>query len=174
VPRKRRLACESQQQAVEEELKRLASESTQNAEKRKEKFLYENVRSHKHNWVKAGASTETLKWISPGVRVPWLKDPPPSFHQGASLTDRTPQQDAWWQVEKERLVECGAWERGGKSDYVTKAFLVPKPGGWRLVVDLRHLNSFVKGASTKFETLKSLRRMAKRNDWMFSFDLKDG
>ena len=90
------------------------------------------------------------------------------------MIDRTPQQDAWWQSEKERLVECGAWERGGKGQFVTKAFLVPKPGGWRLVVDLRHLNGFVRGASTKFETLKSLRRMAKRNDWMFSFDLKDG
>jgi len=91
------------------------------------------------------------------------------------MTDRTPHQDAWWQKEKERLVDCGAWERGGVRRYVTKAFLVPKgPDKYRLVVDLRFLNSFVIEKKTKFETLKSLKRMAKKNDWMFSFDLEDG
>ena len=71
---------------------------------------------------------------------------------------------------------CGAWQRGGSREYVTKAFLVPKPGSnkWRLVVDLRHLNSFVRNESTKFETLKRLRRLARPNDFMFSFDLEDG
>ena len=77
-------------------------------------------------------------------------------------------------VEAARLVECGAWERGGRGKFVTKAFLVPKGDKWRLVVDLRHLNGFVINKTTKMETLKGLRRLAKRNDYMFSFDLADG
>ena len=128
------------------------------------------------HWIELGSSKTVQTWIQPGVRVPWKKGPPPPFNRGKSLLQRTSQQDEFWQVEKERLVNCGAWERGGSRDFVTKAFLVPKPGTnkWRLVVDLRHLNSFVEGESTKFETLKGLRRMARRNDWMFSFDLEDG
>jgi hypothetical protein len=81
---------------------------------------------------------------------------------------------SWWKAEKQRLIDCGAWERSTDRSYVTKAFLVPKGDKWRLVVDLRHLNSFVANSTTKFETLKNLRRLAKRNDWMFSFDLEDG
>ena len=118
---------------------------------------------------------ETLSWLEHGVCVPWLISPPALFHQGASLTALTPQKRTYWDAEKERLVQCGAWERGGRNQYVTRAFLVPKgPGKWRLVVDLRHLNSFVIPKSTKFETLRNLRSLAKRNDYMFSFDLADG
>ena len=149
---------------------------SQTCKKETSDFLFDNVRKHSDNWVEAGAPPTVQQWIETGVRVPWKGEPPPKFHKGASLTDRTLSQNEFWQEEKERLVKCGAWERGGRPDYVTKAFLVPKPGTnkWRLVVDLRHLNQFVEKFTTKFETLKALRRLAKRGDWMMSFDLEDG
>ena len=149
---------------------------TDNEKVQRNKFLYEEVREQEQHWVEAGCPSTVREWIRTGVRVPWKSVPPAPFHQGASLVDRTVSQNEFWQQEKERLVTCGAWERGGRSDYVTKAFLVPKPGlnKWRLVVDLRHLNSYVMEHTTKFETLKNLRHLAKRGDWMFSFDLEDG
>jgi len=60
---------------------------------------------------------------------------------------------------------------------VTRAFLVPKPGrkdAWRLVVDLRWVNSHLRKLTCRFETLKRLSRMAQKGDWMVSFDLQDG
>ena len=131
----------------------------------REQYLFESIREKRQHWAVAGASTEVLKWINPGVTIPWIAGPPTPFYKGKSLSDLTPEQDRWWAEERERLVECGAWERGGKREFVTKAFLVPKgPGKWRLVVDLRHLNSFVVDKTTKFETLKGLRRLAKKGD----------
>ena len=45
---------------------------------------------------------------------------------------------------------------------------------FRLVVDFRHLNSFCKEMSTRFETLSAVRHLAQKGDWMVSFDLEDG
>jgi hypothetical protein len=78
-------------------------------------------------------------------------------------------------TELKRLGEVGALEPGHSARFVSKAFLVPKgEGKWRLVFDLRHLNKHCANFSMKFETLKSLRHLSRRNDFMFSFDLQDG
>ena len=60
--------------------------------------------------------------------------------------------------------------------WVSRAFLVPKPGGmgWRLIIDLRDINKYCKTqAIMKVETLRRLRLIAKPNDYWVSFDLKD-
>jgi len=74
-----------------------------------------------------------------------------------------------------RLLSVGAIEPAVCSDFVSKSRLVPKrDGGFRLVVDLRHVNSHFPVASCKFETLGSLEHLVHPNDWFFSLDLKDG
>jgi hypothetical protein len=84
-------------------------------------------------------------------------------------------QQVFFDKEKTRCFSTGAWEPGTCGKYVSKAFLVPKPGGkWRLVIDLRHLNSFCLEFLTRFETLRKLKRMMAKGDWMISFDLQDG
>ncbi len=62
------------------------------------------------------------------------------------------------------------------SRWVSRAFLVPKASGqgWRLVVDLREINSACQTRKMKMETLRSLRLIAKPGDHWVSFDLKDG
>jgi hypothetical protein len=138
--------------------------------------LHQRVKQRFGAWKRAGATNEAQQWIKTGVGVTFKAEPPPPFHHGPSLEDRTPDQTEFWKEECGRLISCGAWELGGTSDFVSKAFLVPKLGTnkWRLVVDLRHLNEYCIERSVKFETLKALRRLAKVHDWMFSFDLEDG
>ncbi len=62
------------------------------------------------------------------------------------------------------------------SRWVSRALLVPKPSanGWRLIVDLREVNTHCKTRKMKMETLRSLRLIAKPGDHWASFDLKDG
>ena len=43
----------------------------------------------------------------------------------------------------------------------------------RLVIDLRWVNEHVEKRSCKFESLATLRRLARRHDFMFSLDLTD-
>jgi hypothetical protein len=77
--------------------------------------------------------------------------------------------------ETTRALAVGAWEPATCDKYVSKVFLVPKPGNkWRLVMDFRWLNSHCVDHTCRFETLKTLNRLAKKGDYMFSFDLQDG
>jgi hypothetical protein len=67
-------------------------------------------------------------------------------------------------------------EPGTCSKHVSRIFMVPKPGGtsWRLIIDLRKINLYCKLFGMKFETLKKLRNLARRTDYMFSMDVADG
>ena len=99
-----------------------------------------------------------------------------------SCTDVTPAQREFLEREYARCMETGAWEAAPPSErtHVCRVHLVPKkvppgePPKWRVVVDLRPTNSFCRGASCKYETLRVLQRLARKGDWMVSFDLKDG
>ena len=79
-------------------------------------------------------------------------------------------------MELTRLRKLGALEPGTCSKWVSRIFMVPKPGGvsWRLIIDLRRINLWCKLFSMKLETLKKLRTLARRTDYMFSMDLADG
>ncbi|KAK3278966.1 hypothetical protein CYMTET_13125 [Cymbomonas tetramitiformis] len=105
-----------------------------------------------------------------------LRRPPPRFDHGVSLRDATPQQQIWLNEEIKRALGSGAWKRASKREHVSRVFLVKKPGTnkWRLIVDMRWLNSFCVKSKVKMETLKKLRRLAEPGDWCFSFDLQDG
>lgn len=123
-----------------------------------------------------GASPRVLTWVQRGVRLRFTRRPPQEFHKGGSLKNLTPPQKLWWEKERARLMAAGAWEPATSARFVSKAFLVPKPGvnSWRLVLDLRHLNSFCTAYGMRMETLKKLQRVMSGGEWMASFDLKDG
>jgi len=76
---------------------------------------------------------------------------------------------------EQRLLTLGAIEPAVSGDFVSKSRLVPKKdGGFRLVVDMRHLNGHFPQTACKFETLPSLENQVRPGDWFFSLDLKDG
>ena len=116
-------------------------------------------------------------WIGHGVKPTWKKGPPQPFNHGVSLRelDLVSNQREFLKTETTRALGVGAWEPATCDRYVSKCFLVPKPGNkWRLVMDFRWLNSHCVDRRVKFETLKTLSRMAHKGDYMFSFDLQDG
>ena len=77
--------------------------------------------------------------------------------------------------ERDRCLDKGAWEPAATTEFVSPGHLVTKKGGgWRVVIDLRYLNTFVKATPCKYDSLKILEHLARTGDWMFSFDLKDG
>lgn len=87
----------------------------------------------------------------------------------------TADQAEFMKGETERMIGIGAWEETTDTSYVSPAFLVPKKdGGWRMVVDLRHLNQFCKKRTTRYEGLKTLKRLARQDDYMVSWDVGDG
>ena len=116
-------------------------------------------------------------WLGHGVKPTWKNGPPKSFNQGVSLLkkDLVLNQEEFLEKETTRALAVGAWEPATCDKYVSKCFLVPKPGNkWRLVMDFRWLNSHCVDRTCRFETLKTLSRIARKGDYMFSFDLQDG
>ena len=140
--------------------------------------LHLRVRAKLDAWETAGAGTQVLSWLRQGFSLPWLGGRRPlPFHQGVSCRGATPQQRAFLQEEVARLVAVGALRPATDDRWVTRAFLVPKPGkanAWRLVVDLRWVNSHLQHLSCRMETLRLLSRLARPGDWMVSLDLQDG
>ena len=128
-------------------------------------------------WKRFGASKVVRSWLGHGAKLEWKHGPPKPYNQGVSLrdSDLVGNQQEFMEKETLRALATGAWEPATCTKYVSKVFLVPKPGGkWRLVMDFRWLNSHCKEFKCRFETLKSLSRLARKGDFMFSFDLQDG
>jgi ribonuclease HI len=130
-----------------------------------------------------------LRYLKEGVPVLFIggREPPPIRGKEYKLDE---EQRRWWKGaggeelgEQERLVRAGAWERVPESEragsrYLSPCFLVPKPTkdgklNWRLVVDLRRLNGYCRQFKCRFESLKLLGRMARKEDYLVSFDVSD-
>ena len=102
-------------------------------------FLYNRVRSAIGFWRQLGASSEVLRWIHTGVPLVWHRGPPQPFHHGDCRISGEPLHD-WLQL-RARYLRSGAIRPARDPRFVSRAFLIPKKdGGWRLCVDLRHLN----------------------------------
>ena len=133
------------------------------------------VRSKLQAWRAIGAPPSVLRWIKEGIRLEWESSPPAPFQFDNYQIPEEAEQ--WWNDgEAERLMELGAIEEGECEDYVSPAFMVPKstPGQWRLVIDLRHVNQFVRKFSSRLETLKTVGQVAYQTDKMIVIDIADG
>ena len=133
--------------------------------------LQQKVRSRLGDWRRIGAPPHVLRWIQEGVRCDWIQAPPLPFHHGVSSL--SPADRMWVTAEADRGLLTGAFRRATSFDFVSRAFIVEHNGKRRLVLNFSYINKFETKRSCRFESLASLRRMAKRGDLMYSIDLKD-
>ena len=117
--------------------------------------------------------------IRHGCHIDWKSNTRPHrYDMGPSCVGLDARQQSFLVSERECCVNVvGSWEPCSVRDHVCRAFLVPKPGvtdKWRLVVDLRPLNAYCRSFRQRSEALSRLRTLARKNDWMVSFDLQDG
>jgi hypothetical protein len=133
--------------------------------------LQQQVRSRLGAWRRIGAPSRVLRWLREGVRPSWIDGPPPPFHHGVSSFTAEERQFA--STERNRCLLTGAWRRATCFDFVSRAFIVEHNGKRRIVLNFAHVNKFEEKRSCRFESLASLRRSLRRDDWMFSCDLAD-
>ena len=73
-----------------------------------------------------------------------------------------------------QYLRSGALRPARDPRFISRAFLIPKKdGGYRLCVDLRHLNAHCIGWHTKYETMAQFLPMPQPGMWMINFDVKD-
>jgi hypothetical protein len=115
--------------------------------------------------------------IRHGVRVKFKNGlRPKPFNHGVSMKDATQPQLYFLSTKLSRFEACGAWERAYNTCYIFRTFFVLKPrvNKWRLIIDLRELNSYCAEFNMSCDTLKHLRHLSRPDDCFVSLDLTDG
>ena len=126
------------------------------------------------NWQDLGMDEWVMRAVRDGFCIPMLR-PPNQHHAPHQPCLTQEEQDALYD-ELLKLKEAGGIERtpSGRPGFLSPHFVVPKSGGrWRLVFNLKTLNSFVDSQHFKMETLAVLPDLVSSHWWMAKIDLKD-
>ena len=124
------------------------------------------------NWAQISQDPWVLDTIQ-GYRLDLVKSPPVQrFHQ--------PQLDSLKSViiseeiqklQQKQAIACIKDDRRG---FISPIFVVPKAdGSWRPVINLKALNTYVARSHFKMESVKTVKGLLQRGDWLVKLDLKD-
>ena len=132
------------------------------------------LRSRAGAWRAVGASPTVMRWIEMGYDLPLMGTPPAFFasnHAGAT------QYDFFIDESLPKWLKAGAVRRASCQPHMVSPLdVVPKKqeGKYRLILDLRELNKYVRDFPFVMETLLRRRYGFLPGDWMFSIDLESG
>ena len=131
---------------------------------------------HWEKWGLIGAEIWVIKLLQEGYQIPFVSPPPLRSQPPDSrrLTSLSLKGRALHQ-ELQLLWDKGAIEPASASPgFYSHVFVVPKAsGGFRPIIDLSILNSYVSKTKFKMETARTVMAAIQRDDWMVSLDLKD-
>ncbi len=114
-----------------------------------------------------------LEWIDRGVTLPFRQVPESQTFQNRPMDQIY---SDFISEEIRRMVQCGAvMHTKNKPTICSPIHAVPKKNGkFRLVIDMRYLNSHLIVPKFKMEGLESLAKIIEPDDSMFTTDLADG
>ena len=119
-------------------------------------------------------SDASILQIISGECIEFLSDPPSQVSHSpnsvprnyASLVDK----EIKSRLDKGVIVPCD--HKPG--EFISPIFTVPKKdGNVRLILNLKHLNMFIKNLHFKMDTIHTIQKLVTLNCWMVSLDLKD-
>lgn len=127
----------------------------------------------KANWTEITDNQSILSWLD-GFKIPFVLKP---------VQKIPPQEPMWSNKEKEilkesisKLLDMGAISmvKTCQNQFLSNIFAVPKPDGtYRLVLNLKYLNKFIKSDHFKMENHKTVAGILKQNAFLAKLDLKD-
>ena len=126
------------------------------------------------NWKALSSDSWVLQTVTKGYRIPLTADPVQKFPPHSPYLP--PGDVIILEEEIQSLLQKQAIQQVPTSavGFYSNMFLVPKKGGGqRPVINLKHLNKFVKSEHFKREGLHTVKALLQRNDWMAKIDLKD-
>ena len=123
-----------------------------------------------NNWRYIGTNETILKWLSEGVKFEFLRNPLPFYRPNKHFTSSA---STFLREEIQRLLKNN-YIVPSDSEYISPLSCVAKRnGGFRLIINLRHLNEHVEKLSHKVEDIKCVASIIKPNDLFTSIDLRD-
>ena len=129
--------------------------------------------SFHHKWERLTSDASILQIIS-GDRIEFLSDPPSQVSYPPNSIPRNHMSLVDKEIKsllgKGVIVSCDH-EPG---EFISPIFTVPKKDGMvRLILNLKHLNLFIKNSHFKMDTIHTILKLVTPNCWMVSLDLKD-
>ena len=127
-----------------------------------------------HEWRSISSDSFILEMVSVGVTIDFLEPPfqvsvPSSCAMSAEMTKACDAEVS--ELVRKRAIFPISYTEGG---FYSSLFLVPKKsGGYRPIVNLKKLNTFVRYEHFKMETMEDVRQLLRPGDFLAKLDLKD-
>ena len=126
-------------------------------------------------WSKICHDRKVLSDIS-GASIPFIENITIKQSKLPHTIKMNKEEERFVDQEVERLLESNCirvTKRPFKNGWISNVFVVPKKdGGYRLILNLKHLNKFIKYQKFKMEHIEDLVNMLKQFDWLASIDIK--
>jgi len=117
------------------------------------------------------ASSFVLSIVKHGYKLPFVSNPPPFYARpnASSLRNKTFVQDSIVELLRKRCIR-----ETSNMPFCCNPLTVADKGKLRLVIDLRHVNSYLKFPTFKYEDLRTAKQHLDSDYFFVTFDLKSG
>lgn len=124
-------------------------------------------------WEQIGAPPTTVRWIKSGIRIPLVQQPQPFRLDNRTFSEV---ETSFIDSEIRELLACKAIEKCDTEPiYISPLHCVAKKGGkYRLILNLRHLNSYVHAPGFRNEDIREVANFVRNDDLLISVDIKNG
>lgn len=129
------------------------------------------LRNYARVWSNFTADPWVISSITEGVRLELLKTPVQLFPPGNPSMNET--EVAICNEEVESLLRKGAIRPVNNPVFVSPFFCVPKPKGFRPIINLKALNDCLEYQHFQMEGLATARDLIRKGDWIAKLDLTD-
>ena len=131
------------------------------------------LKEHITFWIKIGAPNFVLSVIQEGYKIPFIEIPPVAYLRNSMSTLR--HKDFVQQAISELLQSKRVIKTNSMPHVVNPLSVSVQPSGrLRLILDLRHVNNYVRKHNIKYEDWKTALTYFHKGCFMISFDLKSG
>ena len=129
------------------------------------------------SWLNLGAGPKVVQIPKEGYTLPFRIWPKLTRSPTVISCYVNPQRNSYLLEALHQLIDKNAVEpvkNKTSLSFFNRLFLVPKPNNkWHPILDLSHLNPFLKTEIFKMETPETIRTSLQRGEWVTSIDFKD-
>ena len=128
-------------------------------------------------WLDLGAGPKVVQILQEGYTLPFRIRPKLTRIPTVISCYANPLRNSYLLEALHQLLDKNAVEQVSNQTslgFYNRLFLVPKPNNkWRPILDLSHLNQFLKVEKFKMETPETIRTSLLQGEWVTSVDFKD-